>query len=499
MKVLHVVAGAGGMYCGSCLHGNTLAAALRRAGCDAILVPAYTPLRTDEENVSIDRVVYGGVNVYLQQASALFRHTPRLLDRLLDRPALLRRLGRRGSATRPAQLGPLAVSMLRGEQGRQRKELDKLVDWLARDVRPDLVHLNNAMLSGMAREIHRRLGIPVVCDLSGEDSFVEKLPEPYHSEARAVLRERCGELAAMVAMNGYFADFMAGYLSVPRERIHVIPPGLDLDGFPAPGASPDPESPEQRSATPRACEEMGTGSELVAPKPAKSGRPEVPVPIPSQAPTIGFLGRVCPDKGLHLLAEAVALLAEAPGMAPVRLEAAGYLAPGDRAYLAEIEAGLQRRGLADRFRYHGELDRLAKIAFLRSLAVLSAPAVFPEAKGLPVLEAWAAGTPVVAAGHGAFPELIEDTGGGLLHAPHDAAALAAALEQLIQNPQHAAECARRGHQAVHERYHAARMARRTIELYEKVCAAENTPGAPSRKRDGGAAGSSNAMRGKPRR
>jgi len=454
MKVLHVVAGAGGMYCGSCLHGNTLVAALRRTGCDAILVPAYTPLRTDEENVSIERVVYGGVNVYLQQASGLFRHTPRVLDRLLDRPALLRRLGRRGATTRPEQLGPLAVSMLRGEQGRQRKELDKLVDWLAREVRPDLVHLNNAMLSGMARQITRRLGIPVVCDLSGEDSFVEKLPEPHRSEARAVLSERCGELAALVAMNGYFADFMAGYLSVPREWIHVIPAGLDLRDFPRPGDS-------SLEATQRREKEA--------------------------EPWIGFLGRVCPDKGLHLLAEAFALLAQRPDMPPVRLAAAGYLAPGDRPYLAEIEARLSADGLGDRFFYYGELSRALKVSFLRSLAILSAPAVFPEAKGLPVLEAWAAGTPVVAAAHGALPELVADTGGGLIHAPHDAPALAAALEQLLENPRLAAECAGRGHRAVHERYSAGEMARRTMELYKRVCAAENGPGA------------SEETRGKPRR
>ena len=93
MKIIHLLAGAGGMYCGSCLHGNTLVAALREAGEDALSVPAYTPIRTDEANVSQRRVVFGGVNVQLQQMSALFRHTPWFLDRLLDRPGLLKWLG----------------------------------------------------------------------------------------------------------------------------------------------------------------------------------------------------------------------------------------------------------------------------------------------------------------------------------------------------------------------------------------------------------------------
>ena len=166
--------GAGGMYCGSCLHGNTLAAALRAAGQDCLLVPMYTPIRTDEESVSIDRVAFGGINVYLQQHSAIFRHTPWALDRLLDRPRLLRWATSRSASVRPERLGAMTVSMLEGEQGRQRKEVEKLVQWLGRDIRPDVVHLNNAMLIGAARQITRRLGVPVVCSLSGEDSFLEK-------------------------------------------------------------------------------------------------------------------------------------------------------------------------------------------------------------------------------------------------------------------------------------------------------------------------------------
>jgi glycosyltransferase involved in cell wall biosynthesis len=436
MKIVHIVAGAGGMYCGSCLHGNTLVAALRGQGSDAWLVPAYTPLRTDEENQSVGRVVYGGVNVYLQQASVLFHHTPRLLDRLLDRPGLLRWIARRSSTTRPEDLGPLAVSMLRGEEGRQRKELDKLVDWLASEVRPDVVHLNNALLVGMARQIIRKLHVPVVCDLSGEDSFVEKLPEPHRHEAIAIMQDRCRDLAALVAMNRYFADFMAGYLAVPRERIRVIRPGLDLRGHRAPGETPV--------------------------RPQAAGGQRTPA-------VIGFLGRVCPDKGLHLLAEAFVLLAADRSLGPVRLEAAGHLADGDRHYLAAIQRRLTQSGLADRFRYHGELDRPGKIAFLQSLSVMCTPSVYRESKGLPVLEAWANGVPVVVPDHGAFPEMIADTGGGLAVAPNDPAALAAGLQRMLENPDFASECGRRAHLAVHEHHGADQMAQRTIQLYQEIC------------------------------
>ena len=142
MKIVYISAGAGGMYCGSCLHDNTLAAALLQTGQDLILVPIYTPLRTDEANVSQRRLFYGGINVYLQQKSALFRHTPWILDRLFDLPALIAWLSKRSGTTRAEQLGALTVSMLRGEHGNQRKELEKLVRWLEDEVRPDVVHLS---------------------------------------------------------------------------------------------------------------------------------------------------------------------------------------------------------------------------------------------------------------------------------------------------------------------------------------------------------------------
>jgi glycosyltransferase involved in cell wall biosynthesis len=300
-------------------------------------------------------------------------------------------------------------------------------------VRPEVVHLSTALLAGMARQIARTLDVPVVCTLSGEDSFVERLPEPYASRARAAMRERCGELAAMVALNGYYADFMAEYLAVPRERIHVIPPGVNLAGHRLPGQAP-----------------------LPAPK------------EPSGGPAIGFLARVCPDKGLHLLAEAFALLAGDPEVPPARLVVAGYLADEDRDYLAQITARLAQQGLGGRFEYRGCLQRPEKIALLQSLQVMSLPTVMPESKGLPVLEAWANGVPVVVPGHGTFPELVTDTGGGLLVEPGDTLSLAAAIKKLILDPAEAADLGRRGQTAVHARYHADRMARDTIALYRRL-------------------------------
>src|SRR5918993_994439 len=137
--------GAGGMYCGSCLRDNALAGALIRAGHRVTLVPMYTPLRTEDGSVAIANVYYGGVNVYLQHVSKIFRYTPRPLHWLLDRPGLLKLAGRLGTSTSPAQLGPLTLSVLAGEAGPAVQELRRLVDFLKADVRPQIVSLPNLM------------------------------------------------------------------------------------------------------------------------------------------------------------------------------------------------------------------------------------------------------------------------------------------------------------------------------------------------------------------
>jgi glycosyltransferase involved in cell wall biosynthesis len=428
MKIVYLAAGAAGMYCGSCLHDNTLAAALLALGEDVLLVPTYTPIRTDEEDVSDSHLFFGGINVYLQQKAAVFRHTPWFLDALLDNPSFIHWATQGGPSIAPEKLGDLAVSMLEGEHGRQRKEVKKLVHWLKREAQPDIVHLSNSMLLGMGREI-RKLGIPVVASLSGEDIFLEKLVEPFYSQARAALRERAHEIDGFVALNRYYADYMADYLALARDRIQVIPHGLNLAGH-AP-RNPQPAAPF----------------------------------------TIGYLARICPDKGLHNLIAAAEILLADSSLPPWRMRAGGYLSNADRPYLETILQRTRTWTMPDRFEYVGELSRPEKIAFLQSMDLLSLPTEYHESKGIPVLEAWANAVPVVLPNHGTFPELVEQSGAGVLHQAGDPQALADALKGLLQNRQRAAELGARGRQTVEQNYQAETMAERTLAWYRQVRAA----------------------------
>ena len=168
------------------------------------------------------------------------------------------------------------------------------------------------------------------------------------------------------------------------------------------------------------------------------------------------------------MVEACELLAKRTDVPQFELHAAGYLGASDRPYFERIRSRANAGPLAGRFKYVGEVDRDQKIAFLQSLDVFSTPTVYRESKGLPALEAMANAVPVVLPDHGSFPEMIADTGGGILHRPLDATDLADKLAVLLVDPNRAAQLGRAGQQAIHDRYHAASMARQTLDLYRQI-------------------------------
>jgi glycosyltransferase involved in cell wall biosynthesis len=426
MRIAYITAGAAGMFCGSCMHDNTLVAALIAQGHDALLIPTYTPIRTDEVNVSQQRVFFGGINVYLQQKSALFRHTPWFLDRLLDFPRLLRWVSRFAVKTQADQLGELTLSMLKGDHGFQRKEITKLVRFLETDVRPEIVTLTNVLISGIVPSLRKRVKVPIVGVLQGDDIFLESLPEQHRRPALELIRENCRDFAGFIATSRYYADFMTGYLGLPRERIHVIHPGLNLKGF---------------------------GAEAVR----ASGGPY----------TIGYFARICPEKGLHVLVEAFRILKKQADLPPCRLKISGWLGDNNRYYFRDLMKKLEDGGLAGDVEHVETPDLAGKVRFFQSIDVLSVPTTYREPKGLYVLEALASGVPVVQPRHGSFPELVEATGGGLLVNPEDPTDLANGLRRLLDNPEERTTLAQRGKNVVRERFHAARMAEETVALYRK--------------------------------
>lgn len=428
MKMVQISPGSGdNFYCENCLRDAALVKALRKLGHDVLMVPLYLPLQADKvEQVSNAPIFFGGVNVYLQQKLSLFRKTPRWIDRWFDSRKLLEWAGRKAGMTNARDLGETTISMLKGEDGRQVKELDRFVDWLVTEPqKPDVVCLSNVLLVGMARRIKERLGVPVVCLLQDEDGFLDGLTSPYAERAWAVVHERVRDIDGFLAVSKYYGDTMTARLKADAARMHVVRMGVDLDAY----------------------------------KPHDSG-PAVP--------TIGFLSRMCPERGLDKLVDAFLLLKRDAGLRSAKLRISGGRSGADEPFIAELQSKLGAAGVLGDVEFLQAFDRDAKLEFLKGLTVLAVPEPQPVAYGLYVLEALAMGVPVVQPAIGCFPETIAATGGGVLYEPNTAERLAQMMEPLLSDAQAARRLGSEGRAGILKAFDINDTAAEMIRVLERV-------------------------------
>ncbi|MCA9181241.1 MAG: hypothetical protein KDA51_07300, partial [Planctomycetales bacterium] len=285
MKIAYLTAGAAGMYCGSCLHDNALAKALIDLGHDALLIPLYTPILTDEPNVSSPRLFYGGLNVYLEQLSRLARWLPNWSDQFLSSPRLVGWIASRAMGTSASKLGALTVSMLKGNEGNQRKEVQRLCAWL-KMLEPDVVIFSNLLIAGCIDELKSQVDSQIVVMLQGDDIFYESLEEPYRQQAMDELRRLTQQVDLFIVHSRDYGERMQCLLGYSDDAWQVNPLSIDSHDF--------VDLP---------------GRDTVVERP----------------PTIGYLARLAPEKGLHLLVDAFIEVAHHPQMAEARLSVAGWL------------------------------------------------------------------------------------------------------------------------------------------------------------------------------
>lgn len=411
LKIVFLTPGTGGWYCGACMRDNALAKSLQSAGHEVTLLPMYLPLRLDEdimESPGGAPMFFGGINVFLQRKYSFFRHTPEWFDKLLDQPNLLRRAARHSHMTSARDHGAMTLAMLRMDGGGFDKELDKLADWLSRE-KPDVLCLSTALQAGMIRKLKRRSGVKVICCFQGEDTFLDSLPDSHRSACWNELAARVRDADILVSPSSFYAELMRKRLGPDGIRITVLPNGINLEGY--------------------------------APESNKDG-----------PPAIGFLARLCREKGLDIMVEAFIHLRTVLNHPDARLHLAGAATAENAPLIESLKQRLAAAGLTEHVSWRTNITRAEKSAMLGALTLFSVPATYPEAFGLYVIEAMASGVPVVQPAASAFPEFLEKSGAGILVPPGDPVALARAWDDLLRRPEELRRMADNGRRAAVAHY-----------------------------------------------
>jgi len=402
------------------MRDNSLARQLIALGHDVTMLPTYLPHFLDEEDASPDQpIFFGGINVYLQHKFSLFRHTPKWIDKAFDNKWLLRKAAARSGMTSSKDLGEITLSTFRGEDGPLVKEVNKVLTWFKEQGSPDILFLSTIMLAGIGKVLRRELQIPVYGFLQGEDSFLDSLLPEYRVEAWRLLSQDVALLDGCIAPSKYFGNLMAERLALKPSKIKHYPNGITTEGI-------------------------------------------LPVENAPSSPSLGYLARLCPLKGLDLLVDAFIELKGTGNHDKLSLKIAGGMTDEDEPFVEEQKSKLSRAGLDKHFSISPNISRAEKLEFLKYLTVFSVPARYPEAFGLYVVEAMLAGVPVVLPNSGAFPEIIKATKGGQLYDTSAAGTLTETLDALLSDSKRAKDIGLQAHEAVLEQYANEKLASRLV-------------------------------------
>jgi glycosyltransferase involved in cell wall biosynthesis len=441
MKIAYISAGTGSFYCGTCIRDEALVAELSQLNHDVHLVSLYLPWYAPESGTTTPGPTFlGGMSVYLRHRYRWLRSLPNWTLRALDRPSLLRWIAKRFSGAEPAEIGPMTESLLRGVDGPQVKEIRRLTRWLKSKLDPDVVCLSNALLLSLAGPIREALDVPVLCTLQGEEGFLDALNPDDRDACWRILQAQAARADGFIAVSQDTQTRMSARLKLPRERVRVVHNGINLSVL-------ESQEVAQRQ---------------------------------SDRPVIGYMARMCRDKGLDQLVTAYVRLCShwderSDGPRPGLL-ISGTVTPSDQAFVEEMKELLMRESLFEQVAFHPNFPNSAKGRLLRSMDVCAVPGPSTESFGLYLIEALACGVPVVAPNHAAFPEILNQTGGGILFDAQSTEGLAEALRDLLCDKDQRKMLAKMGQAKVQEHYTAQRMAREVSEILSEYTGSQTKPG-----------------------
>ena len=427
MNIVHIIPGTGGsFYCENCVRDGSLVSALRKLGHDVTMVPLYLPLSFDQDEIIEDTpIFFGAISTYVIEKFPGLAKLPAWITRILDSRPMLKFAAHQADSTRAAGLEDMTLSMLKGKAGNQGVEIEHLVQWLKDELKPDVIYLANLLLLGLAESLREGLDVPLVCAMEDEDIWLDDMESEALKKIWSVIADNSVHIDAFLPVSDYYNNKIQNHLDIPAEKLKTVHVGIDTDGYPT----------------------------------------EINF---THSKRIGYLSRLSEVLGLGILVDAFLLLKAEPDFTDLKLSLTGGDTSDDKAFIHMIKAKLTRAGVIEDVEFQDHFDKESRIQFLQSCTVLSVPMLKEEAFGVFLLEALAAGVPIIQPHQGAFPEIVQLTGGGLTYSPNTPEELANTLRAVLLDEAQLTTLAQTGHEKAHSYFSSEEMAKRMIEVYRDV-------------------------------
>lgn len=385
----------------------------------------YLPLFSDEHDITDIPIFYGAISTYLKQVYPIFRKMPDWFEKLLDSKPMMKMAASMAGSTRAKGLEDMTISMLLGEQGEQKEELDKMVNWIAEHCKPDIIHISNALLLGLAKRLKEKTGVPVLCSLQDEDVWVDAMHPQFQQKIWDLMHERAKDVDTLVAVSNFFAETMKKRMNLPAEKVQTFYLGVDAADYHF-------------------------------------------IPTNKKPRNIGYISRMCHENGLDIVIDAFIELKKKPGFEDVKLVATGGSTGDDAKYIKEQKHKIRENNLDDSFEIILEFEGDTRHDFFKKVTLISVPVRIGEAFGMYLLESMASGVPVVQPALGAFPEIIELSGGGVTYMPNSPAKLSETWAGLLNNPEKLEKLSRDGYEGTKKKFNIHNHAAEIIGLYESL-------------------------------
>lgn len=431
MKIVYLITGSGGaFYCGNCYRDMIYLRAIRKVtGVQASAVPLYLP--PDNTNGELDnKVFFGAISMYLREKVSFLKKMPVFLDRILDSGPMLRMAAKRAGTTRTEGLEDLTLNMIKGENAYPEKELSRLVEYLCHEGKPDVIHLSNALIIGLARQLKSVMDVSVVCSLLNEDDWIDEMAEPFQSDAWHLIAREAVNVDAFLTPSTYFSEFFRLKTGIPENKVHVVPLGLD-------------------------------SRELFS------------VEKKDNWPSIGYFCRINHMNGFDKLTDAFIMLKSGKAFPELTLHVSGGFTGDDKPFISSQMKKIEHAGFSGSVKFYPEFHGVSKHEFFSNIDIMSVPVRKYDGYGLYLLEANAAGVPFVQPATGAFPEIAQRTGGGITYLQDDVPSLADALGNLLSDKQKMNELGKAGRENVIERLSLDRMSEELSRVYSGINSHKN--------------------------